>query len=133
MLSSDNQDIDSSTGETLGQYLRRERELRKVSLEEISRETKIHINFLAALEIDNYERLPGHVFVRGFLKAYAHFVGLDFNDIMLRYDLQNQAIKNHDTSVSSISFLKWGEKTRYIVAALVAVFLVILAAYLSSQ
>ena len=118
--------------ESLGQYLKRQRELRKIALEEISRESKIHLNFLIALEMDRYEQLPGKAFVRGFLKAYAEYVGLDFNDILLRYDLQQQKM-NHEEKAEADFFdtAKRQPRWKYFAIATVLVILVVLAAYLS--
>ena len=57
--------------------LRREREMRGVSLREIADGTKISIRFLQALEEDRVEALPGGLFPRAFVKQYALFLGLD--------------------------------------------------------
>ncbi|HVQ23646.1 MAG TPA: RodZ domain-containing protein [Planctomycetota bacterium] len=57
--------------------LRREREMRGVSLREIAEGTKIGIRFLQALEDDRVEALPGGLFPRAFVKQYALFLGLD--------------------------------------------------------
>jgi cytoskeletal protein RodZ len=62
---------------SFGENLRRERELRGVSLREIADHTKISIRFLEALEEDRVEVLPGGLFPRAFVKQYATFVGLD--------------------------------------------------------
>jgi cytoskeletal protein RodZ len=57
--------------------LRREREMRGVSLREIADGTKISIRFLQALEEDRVDALPGGLFPRAFVKQYALFLGLD--------------------------------------------------------
>lgn len=69
----------------LGEELRRERELREISLREISESTKISMRILEAIENDNYKILPGGVFNRNFLRAYAEFVGLDGESIVNKY------------------------------------------------
>ncbi|MBW2121600.1 MAG: helix-turn-helix domain-containing protein [Deltaproteobacteria bacterium] len=71
---------------SLGDYLKRERELRKVSLEEISRTTKIRKDILIRLEEDQLDSLASPVFIKGFLRAYASYVGLDPDDLVLRYE-----------------------------------------------
>jgi transcriptional regulator with XRE-family HTH domain len=68
-----------------GKYLRRERELRNLSIEEAAELTKIRGHFLTAIEEDRYELLPPGLYLRGFLIAYAKYLGLDPNDILLRY------------------------------------------------
>jgi cytoskeletal protein RodZ len=60
-----------------GENLRRERELRGVSLREIADATKISLRFLQALEEDRADVLPGGLFPRAFVKQYALFLGLD--------------------------------------------------------
>lgn len=60
-----------------GDKLRREREMRGVSLEEISESTKISTRNLRALEEDDFDRLPGGIFNKGFVRAYSRFLGLD--------------------------------------------------------
>lgn len=60
-----------------GEKLRREREMRGVSLDEISESTKIGTRSLRALEEDDFEKLPGGIFNKGFVRAYAKFLGLD--------------------------------------------------------
>src|SRR5215468_234807 len=57
--------------------MRREREMRGVSLEEISGSTKIGTRSLKALEEEDFEKLPGGIFNKGFVRAYARFLGLD--------------------------------------------------------
>jgi cytoskeleton protein RodZ len=62
---------------SFGENLRRERELRGVSLREIAEGTKISVRFLQALEEDRLDVLPGGLFPRCFVRQYAQFVGLD--------------------------------------------------------
>jgi len=71
--------------ETLGGYLRRERELRKISLRELSKNTRVREHLLKAIEEDRQDLLPAPTFVKGFLNAYAKYIGLDANEIILRY------------------------------------------------
>lgn len=68
-----------------GKYLKRERELRKVSIEEVSRSTRIKESFLKALEEDRYDLCPPSFYVKGFLTNYARYLGLDPEGIILRY------------------------------------------------
>jgi len=61
--------------ETIGSYLRQQREKAGISLEQISVTTKIRPSLLRNLERDQLDDLPGGVFVRGFVKAYGEAVG----------------------------------------------------------
>ena len=71
--------------ESIGQYLRRHREERAMSVEEVSRSTRIPVGNLERLENDHFDDLPGEVFVRGFLKAYARAVSIPVDDVLARY------------------------------------------------
>ncbi len=70
---------------TLGQDLRRERELRNVSIQEIAEATKISARLLEAVEKDRWEALPGPFFVKGVLRAYARAIDLDPEAIVDRF------------------------------------------------
>jgi len=71
---------------SLGQELKQEREKRGISLEEISRVTRISLRFLQAIENDNFEALPGGFFNKAFLRAYLNYLGLDEKAILSRYE-----------------------------------------------
>lgn len=60
-----------------GDRLRREREMRGITLDEITESTKISRRHLEALEGEHFDQLPGGVFNKGFVRAYARFLGID--------------------------------------------------------
>jgi Uncharacterized protein conserved in bacteria len=62
---------------TFGEKLRLERERKNITLEQISVSTKIAIRMLRAIEEDNFSQLPGGIFNKGFVRAYARVLGLD--------------------------------------------------------
>lgn len=62
---------------SFGESLRRERELRGVTLAELAAATNIGLRYLTALENDQFDRLPGGVYNRGFVRAIARYLGLD--------------------------------------------------------
>jgi cytoskeleton protein RodZ len=70
-----------------GEHLRREREMRGVSLDEISAATRISTRFLEAIEKDQWDLLPGGVFNRGFIRSIARFLGLDEDSLVAEYAL----------------------------------------------
>ncbi len=74
----------------LGENLRREREMRGVSLEEISAATKISIRFLQAIENEEFSKLPGGIFARSFIRMYARYLGLDEESILADYQVAAQ-------------------------------------------
>ena len=70
---------------TFGEHLKREREMRGVSLDEISAATRIATRFLTAIEEEQWGLLPGGVFNRGFVRAVARYLGLDEENIVAEY------------------------------------------------
>ncbi len=69
----------------LGEYLREHREAKGITLEEIEGVSKISVFYLRALEEGQFHVLPAPTFTVGFLKQYARCVGLDQEDVVLRY------------------------------------------------
>lgn len=70
-----------------GERLKRERELREVTLQEIVSATRIGPRFLEALENEEWDKLPGGVFNRGFVRSIARYLGLDEEAFLAEYDL----------------------------------------------
>lgn len=73
--------------ESPGQYLKRERELRGISLSKVHEVTRVQRKYLEAIESDNYDNLPSPAFVKGFIKSYCKHLGLDEDDAVLRYEV----------------------------------------------
>lgn len=68
-----------------GERLRREREMRGITLDEISESTKISRRHLESLEKEDFEALPGGIFNKGFVRAYARYLGLDEDQAVADY------------------------------------------------
>jgi cytoskeletal protein RodZ len=73
---------------TLGEELKRRREERQITLTDISEATRIGTRFLKAIETDNYSVLPGGIFTRSFIRAYAKQVGMDEDEAIALYQQQ---------------------------------------------
>lgn len=71
---------------SFGEELRREREIRGISLKEIADATKISKRFLEAIERNDHRTLPAPVFTRGFVREYAKYLGLNTDEIVNRYN-----------------------------------------------
>jgi cytoskeletal protein RodZ len=71
--------------ESIGRFLKNRREAQGMSVEEIARATRIPFASIERIEGDHFDDLPGEVFVRGFLKAYARAVALPVDDVLARY------------------------------------------------
>jgi cytoskeleton protein RodZ len=76
---------------SFGANLKRERELRGISLEEISKATKISARLLEAIEIDRYDLLPGGIFRRSFIRSYAKYLGMNEDKVLQEYTLVIEA------------------------------------------
>jgi cytoskeleton protein RodZ len=70
---------------SFGEKLRKEREQRKITLDDISSTTKISTRMLRALEDEHFDQLPGGVFNKGFVRAYARHIGLDEEQAITDY------------------------------------------------
>lgn len=79
---------------TLGEKLKKIREDRRISLNEISRVTKIQIRYLECLEQGDYDQLPVDVYVKGFLRSYADFLGVDEKILLRLYEKEKGIKKN---------------------------------------
>lgn len=73
-----------------GEHLKREREMRGVSLDEISAATRISTRFLEALESEQWDRLPGGAFNRGFIRSIARFLGIDEDALVAEYAFEHK-------------------------------------------
>src|SRR5450432_2386560 len=72
---------------SFGELLKRERELREVSLNELTVKTRVPIRFIEALENEDWKKLPGGVFNRGFVRVIARYLGLSEEHFLSEYDL----------------------------------------------
>ena len=71
----------SPTGDTIGEILRRTREAKDLSIEDVNKETKISVAVIRGLEQDDMESFASETYLKGFLKNYAIFLGLDANQL----------------------------------------------------
>ena len=72
----------STTVVHIGDYLKREREAIKVSIEKVSQKTKINLNILKSLEANDFKSLPSPAYVKGFVLSYARVLGLSPEDVI---------------------------------------------------
>jgi cytoskeletal protein RodZ len=70
---------------SIGEKLRLARETRGIALRDISEQTRISMRYLEAIEADDYRRLPGGIFNRSFVRAYAKHVGFDEQQAIEEY------------------------------------------------
>ena len=83
---------------TLGEKLKKIRSDRRLSLNEISSNTKIQVKYLEYLENGDYDKLPAQVYVKGFLRSYAEFLGSDEHFLIRLYNKELDIRKNLEKS-----------------------------------
>lgn len=79
---------------TLGERMKKIRNERRLSLAEISKSTKIQVKYLEYIEEGEYLKLPADVYVRGFLRSYAIFMGLNESALIKQYEREKGIHKN---------------------------------------
>ncbi|MCC6646902.1 MAG: helix-turn-helix domain-containing protein [Polyangiaceae bacterium] len=109
--------------ESIGAFLRKHREARAMSREEISRATRIPVHSIERLEDDRFDDLPGEVFVRGFLRAYARSVGLAVDEVLAMYTASRRVA--YVTPIPVMSPIHKATKKRFGVAIAFVVLLVL--------
>jgi cytoskeletal protein RodZ len=117
-----------TTDRTLGQYLRFERELRQMTLPELSQATRIPLRSLVALEEDRSFELPSEVFVKGFLRAYAKAVGISPTEVLGRFaDQGRPSQESQRTLVTNVAPPERGRRFGIAIALVILVILFTLA------
>ena len=105
----------------LGERLRRRREELGLSLDDVQARTKIRKKYLRALEEGQWEVMPGEVYLKGFLRAYAECVGLDARAILKEYEERAEASTPANEVVPPSRPARFAR--RWVVVAVVAVLL----------
>lgn len=110
--------------ESLGRYLKKEREFKNISLKEVAKNTRVKEHFLKAIEEDQYNLLPSRTYVKGFLLSYAKYIGLDPNDVLLRYEnlLVRKPIAPTETPLRKK--ILWNKKPTWVVVVVIMVSLI---------
>lgn len=73
----------------LGAMLRQARGARKLTCEQLSRTTRIPLRIIVAMEQDEWTKVPGGIFSRGYLRVYAREVGLDGDALAAQFDAEH--------------------------------------------
>jgi cytoskeletal protein RodZ len=117
--------------ESLGKYLKRERESRKISLKEVSKQIKVREPFLRAVEEDRRDLLPSVTYVKGFLSAYAKYLGLDSNEVILRYEAESKGEPVIQPEVPPQKRMVWSPRYLWTIGGVIVVGFVVLFLLLS--
>lgn len=86
---------------SFGRYLQAIRLEKKISLEHVSKQTRIGLGNLLLIEQEDHERLPAKVYVKGFLRAYAAAIGADGDEAIRRYESRLDVVEKISESESS--------------------------------
>ena len=118
----------AATGVTAGPLLKAERERQGFSEKQVADRLHITMHYVRAIETDGYEKLPGVVFARGYIKSYALLLGLDKDELIALFDAMVA-----ERSPDSRTFIKpgrRGKKQNQIFIWLLIAVLAFLAGYL---
>ena len=102
----------------IGNTLRKEREKQKLSLKDIEQATSIRTVYIDALEKGEYDKLPGEVYAKGFIKNYGNFLNLNGEELVRQFIMKISAVAApaepavQETSKNSIAATNVGEKYR---------------------
>jgi cytoskeletal protein RodZ len=89
--------------ESIGSFLRAERLLKQLSLEELALTTRIPLKSLQLLEDDRLDLLPGDVFVRGFVKSYAKALGMAGDAVVKRFEETSRPSRTSLTALPAVA------------------------------
>jgi cytoskeleton protein RodZ len=121
--------------ESVGSFLRKSRESQGLSLDEAARVTRISSMYLSALEEERFDILPSPAYARGFLRAYAGFLGLSGDDVVALYDRKvlpaSREITRQTGNAPPRGKVEAGEyRRRRLIVIMLLLALVLAAAYL---
>lgn len=111
---------------TLGERMKKIRSERRLSLSEISKNTRIQVKYLEYLENGEYHRLPADVYVRGFLKSYADFFGTNEKHLARLYEREKgiqknvKKIDNEEKTIRPLQLTRWVVTPGILIGTLVA-------------
>lgn len=122
--------------QSFGNYLKERRESKNVSLRDISRTTKITERYLDSIEKDEFEKVPGGAYIRGYISSYASFIGIDAHETLERFDSfrrekhaaehEQEALSKEKVKRNPIMFLS--NKGKWVIICSAILILVILGA-----
>lgn len=85
---------------TLGEQLKKLRSDKRIALNEVSRVTRVQARYLERLEEGDWSRLPPDVYVKGFIRSYAEFLGVDDKSLLRLYEKEKGIKRNLENQKS---------------------------------
>jgi hypothetical protein len=100
-----------------------------IPLEAVARNLRISAHQLSVIESEDHEKLPDAARVKGILKAYAGYIGVDADDIVQRYLISRAA---YEETAPRNSFFKWGGKTLLRAGTVLGLLIIVIVIVISS-
>lgn len=127
-------DIDSvSVVQSVGHLLRKARVARNMSIEDVSRQLRLSIQQIEAIEKEDFEKIPGRTFLRGFIRNYANLVQLDPIPLLQLLPKSTQVVSTYKRTPftnKQISFSTSRENPgNHSLTIVIILFVIILGAY----
>lgn len=97
---------------SIGNILRTERETQGRTLTEVSKAVYIKTKYLSALEEENFAAIPGEVYVKGFIRAYASYLGMDGEELVAQYDGPSDSVLLQKESPAAVTESGKGRRRR---------------------
>lgn len=97
---------------SIGNILRTERETQGRTLTEVSKAVYIKTKYLSALEEENFAVIPGEVYVKGFIRAYASYLGMDGEELVAQYDGPSEPVLLQKESPTAVTESGKGRRRR---------------------
>lgn len=111
---------------SVGEELRRQREARGLSIEDIARATRISSRYLKAIEENRFDQLPGGAYNRAFIRAYAEHLELDPDDLLRLYAAAAQPAREQPLPSLAAGYEKSRSMTPFIILAALVTLVAIL-------
>lgn len=108
--------------ESPGAFLQSQRQLKGYSQKEVADQLHITVHYVNAIETDAYEKLPGIIFAKGYMKRYGEILELDPDEIINRFEEFQQAEQEHQKEVTRISRRKHQARNRNLALVSIVLF-----------
>jgi cytoskeleton protein RodZ len=120
------------TSLSFGRYLQSIRLEKGISLEEVSKETRIRLENLLCIEKEDHEKLPAQIFVKGFLRAYAKVIGADEDEAVRRYEERYKTYQRVASSEAALIQLRASVWPNFRLMFIIVFCLMVLTVYSAS-
>ena len=107
-----------------GRYLKSMRTQMGIPIETVADEIRISVSQLALIEAEEHRKLPDAVYVKGILRAYAGFIGVDDDDIVDRYAINRSAYEKRQTTAAT--FFNYNKKVLFRLGLLTGLLIIII-------